>query len=84
MPATNQQPSPNSAFNFNLFSIPQSFLLQIGTASIVLLLITEKATVKALEAIGEASEELFRGDRLPNLDFPDEHETNPHENTYTK
>ncbi|WP_373527816.1 hypothetical protein [Nostoc sp.] len=84
MPATNQQPLPNPASNFNLFSIPQSFLLQIGTASIVLLLITEKATVKALEAIGEASEELFRGDRLPNLDFPEEHETNPDENTYTK
>jgi len=84
MPATNQQPSPNPASDLNFFSIPQSFLLQIGTASIVLLLITEKATVKALEAIGEASEELFRGDRLPNLDFPDEHEINPDEKIYTK
>ncbi len=75
MSTPNQQPSDNPPSNLDFFSIPQSFLLQIGTASIVLLLITEKATVKALEAIGEASEELFRGNRLPILDFPDDNET---------
>ncbi|MEH2466279.1 hypothetical protein [Nostoc sp.] len=75
MPSANQQPLPNPASNPDLFSIPQSFLLQIGTASILLLLITGKTTVRALEAIGEASEELFRGDRLPILDFPEDHET---------
>ncbi|MDF5734392.1 MULTISPECIES: hypothetical protein [unclassified Nostoc] len=84
MSSAKQQLSPNPASNLDLFTIPQSFLLQIGTASILLLLITGKTTVRALEAIGEASEELFRGDRLPNLDFPDEHETNPDENIYTK
>jgi hypothetical protein len=84
MPPTNQQPSTNPASNLDFFSIPQSFLLQIGTASILLLLITGKTTVRALEAIGEASEELLRGDRLPNLDFPDEHETNHDEKIYTK
>ncbi|MBD2563117.1 hypothetical protein ACEYW6_14335 [Nostoc sp. UIC 10607] len=76
MPPANQEPSTNPASNLDLFSIPQSFLLQIGTASILLLLITGKTTVRALEAIGEASEELFRGDRLPILDFPEDHETN--------
>ncbi len=80
MPPVNQQPSSNP----DLFIIPQSFLLQIGTASILLLLITGKTTVRALEAIGEASEELFRGDRLPILDFPNEHETNLNEKIYTK
>ncbi|MBN3950787.1 MAG: hypothetical protein HWQ38_31680 [Nostoc sp. NMS7] len=84
MPPTKQQPSPNPASHLDLFSIPQSLLLQIGTASILLLLLTGKTTVRALEAIGEASEELLRGDRLPNLDFPDEPETNPDENIYTK
>ncbi|MEH1968269.1 hypothetical protein [Nostoc sp.] len=76
MPPANQQPSTNPAPNLDLFSIPQSFLLQIGTASILLLLITGKTTVRALEAVGEASEELFRGDRLPILDFPEDDETN--------
>jgi hypothetical protein len=59
-----------------LFSIPQSLLLQIGTASILVLLTTGQATTKALEAVGQASEELFRGDRLPILNFPDEPESN--------
>jgi hypothetical protein len=76
MPPANQQPSTNPPSNLDLFTIPQSFLLQIGTASILLLLITGKTTVRALESIGEASEELFRGDRLPILDFPEERETN--------
>ncbi|MEH1837065.1 MAG: hypothetical protein V7L29_34775 [Nostoc sp.] len=84
MPPANQQPSPNPASNLDLFTIPQSLLLQIATASILLLLITGKTTVRALEAVGEASEELFRGDRLPNLDFPDEHKTNLDEKTYIK
>ncbi len=75
MTAANQKPSDNPPSNVDFFSIPQSFLLQIGTASMVLLLVTQKATVKALEAMGEASEELFRGDRLPILDFPDDNET---------
>ncbi|MCW5316901.1 hypothetical protein GTQ43_24720 [Nostoc sp. KVJ3] len=76
MPPANQQPPTNPPANPDLFTIPQSFLLQIGTASILLLLITGKTTVRALETIGEASEELFRGDRLPILDFPEERETN--------
>jgi hypothetical protein len=84
MPPAKQQPSPSPTFNVDLFTIPQSFLLQIGTASILLLLITGKTTVRALGAIGEASEELFRGDRLPILDFSDEHETNQDEKIYTK
>jgi hypothetical protein len=84
MPPANQEPSTNPTSNLDLFNIPQSFLLQIGTASILLLLITGKTTVRALEAIGEASEELFRGDRLPILDFPNEHEINQDEKIYNK
>jgi len=72
MPSLNQQTTPNSGLNLVFFSIPQFFLLQMGTASILLLLTTQNATVKALEALGEASEEIFRGDRLPILNFPDD------------
>lgn len=71
MTSTTQPSSQNPGLNLVLFSIPQSLLLQIGTASILLLLTTEKATVKALESMGQASEELFRGDRLPILPFPE-------------
>ncbi|WP_341527733.1 hypothetical protein WKK05_35510 [Nostoc sp. UHCC 0302] len=74
MPSLNQQTTPNSGLNLVFFSIPQFFLLQMGTASILLLLTTQNATVKALEALGEASEEIFRGDRLPILNFPDDDE----------
>lgn len=70
-------PSPNSGLNIIFFTIPQYALLQAGTASILLLLLAEKATVETLQAIGLASEELFRGDRLPILNFPDQNELNP-------
>ncbi|WP_026731591.1 hypothetical protein [Fischerella sp. PCC 9605] len=71
MSAANSQSSANSGLNLVLFTIPQSFLLQMGTASVLMLLIAEKAAVETLQALGEASEELFRGDRLPILDFPE-------------
>ncbi|MBH8566520.1 hypothetical protein I8748_30945 [Nostoc sp. CENA67] len=74
MSSINQQSSQNPGLNLVLFSIPQSLLLQLGTGSILLLLTTGKLTAKALESIGEASEELFRGDRLPILPFPDDSE----------
>jgi hypothetical protein len=70
MPPVISQPSSKSGLNLTLLTIPQFLLLQIGTASILLLLTTQKSTAKTLEAIGEASEELFRGDRLPLLNFP--------------
>ncbi|MBW4642527.1 MAG: hypothetical protein KME23_05885 [Goleter apudmare HA4340-LM2] len=76
MPPLNQTPSSQPELNLCLFNIPQSLLLQIGTASILLLLITGQAANRTLEAIGQASEELFRGDRLPILNFPDDKESN--------
>jgi hypothetical protein len=41
-----------------------------------MLLIAEKTVIQNLQAIGEATEELFRGDRLPILDFPEEERGN--------
>ncbi|MDF5715019.1 MAG: hypothetical protein PUP93_14330 [Rhizonema sp. NSF051] len=64
------QPSSDAGLNLTLFTIPQFLLLQMGTASILLLLLAEKASSETLYAIGESSEELFRGDRLPLLNFP--------------
>ncbi|MBW4635860.1 MAG: hypothetical protein KME30_29450 [Iphinoe sp. HA4291-MV1] len=75
MPPVTPSSSSDSERNRVLFTIPQSFLLQVGTASILLLLIAEKATLESLQAFGEATEELFRGDRLPILNFPDHNES---------
>ncbi|MCV3214867.1 hypothetical protein OGM63_15300 [Plectonema radiosum NIES-515] len=66
--------SSNSGLNLGLISIPQSLLMQTGTASILLLLLAQKASQSALVAMGQASEEIFRGDRLPILSFPNEDE----------
>jgi hypothetical protein len=71
MPPATSQPSSDSGLNLGLFTIPTSFLLQVGTASILLLLTAEKATLDSLQNFGEASEELLRGERLPILNFPD-------------
>ncbi|BCL35141.1 hypothetical protein [Nostoc sp. MS1] len=76
MPPITQKPTPTPGLNLLLFSIPNSLLLEIGTASILMLLTTGNVTVKALESLGQASEELFRGDRLPILPFPDDNELN--------
>ncbi len=56
------------------FTIPLSCFLQAGTVSILMLIIAQKATSEALVSLGEASEELFRGDRLPVLSFPNDQE----------
>ncbi len=66
--------SSNSRLNLGLISIPQSLLLQTGTASILLFLLAQKASQSALVVMGQASEEIFRGDRLPILNFPNEEE----------
>ncbi|ARV61324.1 hypothetical protein BZZ01_24305 [Nostocales cyanobacterium HT-58-2] len=74
MPPITSGPSSDSGLNLGLFTIPQSCLLQIGTASVLLLVLASKTAGDTLQALGEASEELFRGDRLPILDFPEQNE----------
>lgn len=71
MPSAPIEPSTHVGLDLGLFTIPQSLILQIGTASMLAVLVTQKATTQTMEAIGEASEELFRGERLPILDFPE-------------
>lgn len=53
-------------------TISHSLLLQIGTASMLLLLVANKVTSEVITTLGTASEEIFRGDRLPPLKFPEE------------
>jgi hypothetical protein len=72
MSSTTEPLSPNSPLNLLLFAIPHSLLLQMGTASILMLVTAQKTANKTLEAMGQASEEIFRGDRLPIIDFPEQ------------
>ncbi|GCL42538.1 hypothetical protein H6F39_13030 [Anabaena sp. FACHB-1250] len=76
MSPVNQQFFSQPRLNLIPFTIPLSCFLQAGTVSILMLIIAQKATSDALVSLGEASEELFRGDRLPVLSFPDDHELN--------
>ncbi|MEI6442931.1 MAG: hypothetical protein WCO29_07345 [Nostocales cyanobacterium ELA583] len=73
MSPVNQQLFSQSGLNSIAFTTSLSCLLQVGTVSILALLMAQKATAEALISLGEASEELFRGDRLPVLNFPDDH-----------
>jgi hypothetical protein len=57
------------------FSISQEILLQMSSGAVLLALLGGKAAAETLQAIGQASEEVFRGDRLPVLKFPVETES---------
>jgi hypothetical protein len=74
MPPVNQQLFSPTGLNLMPFTITPSYFLPIGTVSILILLMAQKAASEALVNLGEASEELFRGDRLPMLNFPDDQE----------
>jgi hypothetical protein len=50
--------------------IPPALLLSLATGSVLLGLLVTRKLEQAIQDIGQMSEELFRGDRLPTLDFP--------------
>jgi len=77
MASPSQKYSETDGLNLILFSIPQDVLLQLSSASVLVALLGGKAFSETLQAIGHASEEVFRGDRLPVLKFPVETESNP-------
>lgn len=51
--------------------IPTEFLLSLATAPMLLGVLAIDVVGSWLQAAGVASEEVFRGDRLPVLHFPD-------------
>lgn len=67
MTTSPSQKSSEDGLNLVLFSIPQDVLLPLGTATTLVALLGGKAFFETLQAIGQASEEVFRGDRLPVL-----------------
>lgn len=75
MPSPSRKSSETEGLNLILFTIPQATLLQLSTGPVLLALLGGKAFSETLQAIGKASEEVFRGDRLPVLKFPVETES---------
>jgi hypothetical protein len=47
--------------------LPTEILLSLGTVPVLLVLVGSKALANAIKDMGQASEEIFRGDRLPVL-----------------
>lgn len=52
------------------FKVPTQILLSLSTFPLLLLLVGSKVLTKAIDELGQASEEIFRGDRLPILHIP--------------
>jgi hypothetical protein len=57
--------------NTSKSQIPTEFLLSLATAPILLGVLSIEAVFSWLQATGISSEEVFRGERLPVLPFPD-------------
>ncbi|TAF57740.1 MAG: hypothetical protein EAZ61_00585 [Oscillatoriales cyanobacterium] len=53
-------------------STPTNLILSLSTGSMLVGLWCGRAIARTIETLGEASETIFRGDRLPVLDFPDQ------------
>lgn len=64
----NQPETPTSQTSEAIF--PVEIIISLATGPLLLGVLCGKASLKFLQAIGEASEEVFRGDRLPVLQFP--------------
>lgn len=73
MPSASQKRSEDG-LNLVLFTIPQQILLQLSTGPLLVAMLGSKAIAETLQTIGQASEEVFRGDHLPTLKFPVETE----------
>jgi hypothetical protein len=51
-------------------SISSEILISLATPPLLLVLLGAKAMSNLLQELGQASEEVFRGDRLPVLHIP--------------
>lgn len=52
------------------FSIPSDVLISLSTIPLIIGLLGSKVITEVMEDIGQNSEELLRGCRLPLLNFP--------------
>lgn len=70
MSTSNQKSSQAGELNLVFFSLPQQIVLQFSVGPVILALLGGRAAAQLLQAVGEESEEIFRGERLPVLSFP--------------
>jgi len=74
--APSEQPSSQVGSNMKPFVSPE-LLLSLATAPLLVALVGSKALAEAIRELGLLSEEIFRGNGLPVLNFPSAARTNP-------
>lgn len=70
MQSSQRETVNSSGLDLIFFRITNEALLQLSSGAMLVALLGAKAYSEMLVTIGEASEEILRGDRLPVLDFP--------------
>ncbi len=73
MQSTPQPPSESQTSQASPVKMPSDWLISLATAPVLLLLGGSKVLADAVLDLSQTSEELFRGDRLPVLHFPQKH-----------
>lgn len=71
MPSHQSDRSEVEGFNLPQVIISNEILLSLATAPLLAGVLCGKAILEFWQGVGEASEEAFRGDRLPIIKFPD-------------
>lgn len=74
MTLTNQKSPKPVAAQSSSSPIPTEFFLSLATAPMLLGILSAQAVFSWLQTAGIASEEVFRGDRLPILHVPNSEE----------
>lgn len=55
--------------------VPSEIALSVATVPLLVGLVSAQALARAIAEVGAMSEEVFRGDRLPTLDFSEGSDT---------
>ncbi|WP_354635486.1 hypothetical protein [Planktothricoides raciborskii] len=76
-PDSQPEMTANAAEMFKQLNIASESLIACITVPMLLGLVGGKAIADGLQSLGQASEEIFRGDRLPVLHFPVAADANP-------
>ncbi|PSB34337.1 hypothetical protein [Stenomitos frigidus] len=79
MPPSEPSTSPVSTSTKPL--VAPELLLSLATVPLLVALVGSKVLTEAVQELGLLSEEIFRGDRLPVLNFPKTVQSNPDNST---
>ncbi|MGB3512948.1 MAG: hypothetical protein WBA93_27785 [Microcoleaceae cyanobacterium] len=70
MQSFRENSSENSTVTISSWQMPSNLLVSLATGPMLLGLLGNKVINQLLPEMGLYSEEIFRGDRLPMLNFP--------------